>query len=341
MGSGIHKYASLCIILLSIALAAYFSIEYLLFAVLPFVIAWGVAMTLRPIAARVSRIVKVNERLTRLLLSMLASGAFISLSVGLVWYVVNKSWQFLSGLDANDEIVQAIGSFLNGGFFSKLIFGNELSEYIKMAIESVGTTLMKRLADVISGVAVKLPSVFIFMIVTIISAAYFAYDLEGINAAVKSVLPNRALEFLNRAKAAFTSVGVKYIRSYFSIMGISFITLFVGLAIIGVDYAALIALFVAVLDILPVFGIGTVLIPWSIIGFIIKDLRLAVGLLVLFLFITVLREIVEPKILGKNLGLHPLLTLVLLYAGYSFFGFLGMLLLPPIGALCSVMIREK
>ena len=83
------------------------------------------------------------------------------------------------------------------------------------------------------------------------------------------------------------------------------------------------------------------LVPWSIISLISRDFSLGVGLFILFVFITVLREIVEPKILGKNLGLHPLLTLVLLYVGYSFFGFFGMVILPPLGALVGVMLGKS
>lgn len=334
----IHKYASLCIVLISALIFAYFALEYLLVAILPFLIAWGVALLLRPLSRKVHTLTKLNERFLRLVLAMLASAAFISLIVGVLWYIVNKSWQFLSGLNVNDEIISAITSFLNGGFFSKIAFGEELSEYIKTALSGVVSTLMKKLADIVSGVAGMLPGVLIFMLVTIISAAYFAYDLEGINGALKSILPKRALSFLRKARIALGSVGVRYIRSYLIIMSVTFVTLLLGFFIIGVEYAVLIALFVAVLDILPVFGVGTVLIPWSAVAFIMKDIKLGIGLLALFLFITVLREIVEPKILGKNLGLHPLLTLILLYLGYSFFGFFGMILLPPLGALVGVML---
>ncbi len=337
----IHKYASLCVIGAAIFAVSYFLLDYMLAAVLPFLLAWAVALSLRPMSKRISTLTKLNERAVRLVLAMLASAVFISLIVGVLWYIANKSWQFLSGIDKNDEIISAITSFLNGGLLSKIAFGEELTEYIKTALGDIISSLMKRLADVISTVAARLPGVFIFTIVTIISAAYFAFDLEGINGAVASILPKRVLSIFGRIRRAFKSVGVRYIRSYLIIMSVTFITLLIGFIIIGVEYATLIALFVAVLDILPVFGVGTVLLPWSAVAFITGRSSVGVGLLVLFGFITVLREIVEPKILGKNLGLHPLLTLILLYVGYSFFGFAGMILLPPIGALVGVMLREQ
>lgn len=268
---------------------------------------------------------------------MLASAAIISLIVGLVWYIVNKSWQFLNSIDQNEELMSFIGSLFDGGLFSKLIYGEELAKYITEALRGVSGALLEKLGTAVSAVAMKLPGVFIFMLVTVISAAYFAYDLEGINAAVKRILPHEAAAFLIKLRAGFNRVGVRYLRSYLIIMSITFATLLFGFVIIGVDYAVLIALFVAVLDILPVFGVGTVLLPWSILSFVMGNGARGLGLAILFIFITVLREIVEPKILGKNLGLHPLLTLVLLYIGYSFFGFFGMVILPPLGALFAAL----
>ena len=337
----IHKYASLCIIAVSIFVFAYFAVEYVFVAVFPFLVSFGVALLLRPLSHKIHSLIGLNERIVRLVLAMLASALFISSVVGILWYIVNKSWQFLGSLSADGEMLSAITSFLNGGLLSKIAFGDELYEYIKTALSSVLKALMEKLAEFVSKIAGSLPTVFIFMIVTIVSAAYFAYDLEGICGALKSVLPNKTLRLFRKLRFAFGKVGARYIRSYIIIMSVTFVSLLVGFLIIGVEYATLIALFVAVLDILPVLGIGTVLLPWSTVAFIMKDYSLGVGLLILFLFITVIREIVEPKILGKNLGLHPLLTLILLYLGYSFFGFFGMIILPPLGALIGVMIDES
>lgn len=336
--SKIHRWASVCIIGASLVLVVYFALDYLLLATLPFALAWMTAFALRPLSHKISDKIKVNERIIRLLLSMLASVAIISVIVGIVWYIVNKSWQFLSGINQNEAFMSFVDTFLKGGFLSKFIYGEELIKYITDALESISGSLLEGLATAISKVAMKLPGVFVFTVVTVISAAYFAYDLDKINAFVRRILPKSIISLLRRLKRGFASVGVRYVRSYLIIMSVTFVTLLLGFLIIGVEYAVLIALFVAVLDILPVFGIGTVLLPWSVVSFVMSDAPRGIGLLIIFLFITVLREIVEPKILGKNLGLHPLLTLILLYLGYSFFGFFGMVLLPPLGALVVAML---
>ena len=111
-------------------------------------------------------------------------------------------------------------------------------------------------------------------------------------------------------------------------MVLTFFEVFVGLSIIGVDYAFLMALIIAFLDILPVFGVGTVLIPWSIIAFLTHDFGKGVGLIILWAIVTIIRQVAEPKIVGGSIGLHPIVTLIGMYVGFRLFGILGTFLAP-------------
>ena len=118
------------------------------------------------------------------------------------------------------------------------------------------------------------------------------------------------------------------------------ITLF-GLLILGVNGAFVIALLIALLDILPIIGVGTVLIPWSIIGFAIGNHKLGIGLLALFAVNSVVRELLEPRIVGKSLNIHPLLMLALIYVGYALFGLQGLLMIPVIAVLIGFFIKKN
>ena len=95
------------------------------------------------------------------------------------------------------------------------------------------------------------------------------------------------------------------------------------------------------LDMLPVIGVGTVLVPWSVFSFVTGDGRMGVGLLALFVANTLIRQFAEPKILGKSLGIHPLVTLAVLYLGYSFLGVVGIFLLPIASVLISSLIVKN
>ena len=118
------------------------------------------------------------------------------------------------------------------------------------------------------------------------------------------------------------------IRSYALIMSITFVELSVGLTLIGVNRAILVALLIAIFDILPVLGTGGIMIPWVILSALGGDLPHAFALLVLYVIITVIRNIIEPRIVGAQIGLHPVLTLMSMFVGNHLFGIVGLFGLP-------------
>ena len=118
-------------------------------------------------------------------------------------------------------------------------------------------------------------------------------------------------------------------------MCITFLELFTGLSILRVDYALPIAAIVAVLDILPVLGSGGILIPWAVVELILKNYSLCVGLFALYLVITIVRNIIEPRIVGSQIGLHPIITISSMYAGLKLFGFAGFIL----GPVAAILVK--
>ena len=121
---------------------------------------------------------------------------------------------------------------------------------------------------------------------------------------------------------------MKYLRAYFFIIVITFSELYLGFLILDVEYAVGLALLIAVVDILPVLGTGTILIPWTLICFLKKDFYLGIGLAIMYLVIAVIRQIIEPRIVGRSIGLHPLVTLASMYVGLKLGGLLWLILLP-------------
>lgn len=123
-------------------------------------------------------------------------------------------------------------------------------------------------------------------------------------------------------------------------MLITFALLLVGFLIIGERRAVSLALVVSLVDLLPILGIGTVLVPWSVFCLAAGELVKGVSLLILFVVAVVVRELLEPRIMGKNLGIHPLLTLITIYVGYELFGFLGMIFLPAVAVTVSALFDK-
>jgi predicted PurR-regulated permease PerM len=121
---------------------------------------------------------------------------------------------------------------------------------------------------------------------------------------------------------------MKYIKAYLIILLMTFSELLIGFFILKIPYALTLASVIAIIDILPVLGVGTVLIPWGIVLIILGDSFLAAGIFILYGIIWVVRQIVEPRIVGKSMGLSPLITLAAMYIGYSSIGYGGLFVFP-------------
>ncbi len=172
------------------------------------------------------------------------------------------------------------------------------------------------------------PELFLFLLTMLLSAYLFSSQWKELGKAAKAFVPESWLEKLravgNRLKTALGG----YLKAQCYLAGITFALLFLGLLLLRRNQAFLTALLIALLDALPVFGAGVILIPWGVIAVLQGQTGLAVGLLLLYAVCALARSFLEPKFLGKQMGLHPLLTLLSLYAGFRLFGILGMILVP-------------
>lgn len=124
-----------------------------------------------------------------------------------------------------------------------------------------------------------------------------------------------------------------YFKAQFKIMAVVFLMLLAGFSLIGVHFSILLALGIAFLDFLPFFGTGTALIPWAIYKFLVGNYRMAIALLILYAVTQVVRQLIQPKLVGDSMGMNPLLTLILLYIGYKLGSVLGMIFAVPVGMI--------
>lgn len=124
-----------------------------------------------------------------------------------------------------------------------------------------------------------------------------------------------------------------YFKAQFKIMGVVGVLLLIGFGIMQVHYAVILAILIAMLDFLPFFGTGTALLPWAVYKLLVGNYKMAIMLLVLYGVTQLVRQVIQPKLVGDGVGLNPLLTLVLLYAGYKLGGLLGMIFAVPFGMI--------
>lgn len=202
-----------------------------------------------------------------------------------------------------------------------------LSEMFSQTIMSLGTMvsdLSMSAVGTVSDGAASLPSFFIKMLLLIISSCFIAADYEQLTGFCMRQLSGRSEQLFLQIKEYIIGTLFVCIRSYAIIMFITFVELSIGLTIIGIHYSVLIAFLIAIFDILPVLGTGGIMLPWVVFTAFQGNLPLALGLLIVYLVITVIRNIIEPKIVGSQIGLHPVVTLVSMFVGVQLFGVLGL-----------------
>ena len=338
----ISFYAHLTVTALGALLLGYLFIKYIFVLLLPFLIAWGVAFSLRPIANRISDGTKIPQRLVSVSLTAVIIIGAIAVTVSSLVYAISEAWEFLSGIIENESLYDVLQKVLNpiSGLLGDREDAAELEAHIGDAVNSMLSSVLSGLVSTITSFVGAVPRVLIVILVTVIASIYFSLDLEKINSYVKRNLPKRVVLWLVGFKNKFLGSLVKYLRAYLILMVITFIIMLFGFLVLGVKYAVLFAFIVALLDALPLIGVGTVLVPWSIYQLIFGDLRLGIALIVLFVVHQVIRQFLEPKIVGKNLGIHPVMSLVLLYSGYFLLGFFGLVIIPLVSVILNILINK-
>lgn len=204
---------------------------------------------------------------------------------------------------------------------------NQLNAVWEQSLNSLGqqvTGLSVKVMGVLSGMASSLPAFFIRLVLMIIASFFIAMDYDALTGFCMDQMSGRTKKIFLQIKEYVVGTLFVCIRSYALIMSITFVELAVGLTLIGVEYSVVIALFIAVFDILPVLGTGGIMIPWVILEAFRGDLALAVRSLIVYVAITVIRNILEPKIVGSQIGLHPVVTLASMFLGAQLFGVIGL-----------------
>jgi sporulation integral membrane protein YtvI len=352
-----QKWAAVIFCAAAAVVAGWLIIKYLLGIFIPFLIAWGVALAVVPAAGWVSKKTKIPQKLCAFVLLLLVLVIIIMTATLVIDRLIFELRQMVERILSGEgglgaSIKHIAGQLQNLG--DKIPFLRDLRGQagFESFLENFNSLIVKLLTDLISGLSsflpsvilrtvAKLPSAILLLIVTVVACFYFCMDLKSIHASLLLLLPGGVAERMPELKSkVFCAVG-KWLRAYTILLGITFAGLFVGLMILGVEYPLFVALVGSLVDILPVLGVGTILVPWSIYELITRNFRLGFGLLILYAVMVIVRQVAEPRVVGDSFGIHPLATLVAMYAGLRLFGVAGMILLPALVMLIGSMVKPK
>lgn len=319
------------------AALAWLAVKYLIPWLLPFILGYAIAQMVKPVVDRMVRRLRMNQKLAGFLVMVLAYGLIVLLLVlaGIrLAPLLMKA--FLNLPDFFIETVkpglQSLGDWINSlpvQFAPELTSeADQLFGTILQSVQDALISLSRSALSFLAGVTGKIPSFLLAFLFTIMSSLLISMNSRDVNGFIIRQIPQRYKRFLLELRKCLSNTILRYFRAYLILMFITFVELSIGLTVLGVKNSVGIAALIALFDLLPVFGTGGIMIPWVLIRLIGGDVPLALGLAIVYGIVTLVRNIIEPKIVGDQLGLNPLVTLIAIYIGFKTMGVVGMILLP-------------
>lgn len=316
-----------------IAAMLYFLFKFCTIYLLPFVIGLLLAILVQRPAQFIEKKLKIKKSLVSVLFVIILYLLTLVLLSWLCVFLYNRASHFISIAPSYLTVVKDVFGDVNAKFSD---FMKELPESVSSAIQNLPDTFLKKLTDVVTSllsssatiVAKDAPSLLITIIVTVVASCYIAKDYDVLMAFLHRHISNRANLIIAEIKKIFFESVFKLLKGYLLLMLITFAELSIGFAIIGVKNPVSVAAIVAFVDVLPVLGTGAVVIPWAIISLISGNIWRAIGLAVIYLVVVIVRNFLEPKVIGDQVGLHPLITLLAIFVGLRLFGIIGLFLCP-------------
>lgn len=335
-------------IALLLLLLIFFAVPRILVYFSPFVVGWILALIAGPMVHFFEEKMKIKRK---------AGSAFVIIVViGLVVLLI-----YLIGAKLVEEIIGLINYLPSiwasaeqdfddiGKNFSTLYlrlprdFQDGIAEITAEIGSYVGDLLGKISTPTITAVgnfARSLPTIIIGIIMALLSSYLFVAEKDTIREFFQKTMPASIQSRFAMLKRGLGKAVGGYFKAQLKIEVWMYLLVFIGLSILRVRYAFLIALGIAFLDFFPFFGTGTVMIPWAIIKMLSSDYQMAIGLLIIWGGGQLARQLIQPKIVGDSIGVAPIPTLFLLYFGYKLSGVIGMIVAVPVGLLVYTMYEE-
>ena len=356
-----------------ILVLGYYFVRYALWLFLPVVIAFVIALILQKPVNAISRKTPVKKGAASVVCVFVLLFALVGVAVLLGATVVNYLKDFIAYItalfDNTDVLLQNIENWaldiiakLPDGIAAMLsknvseIFdslalmmsGGKGKESVEAVQNGLSFDLSWIMTPVASGVstAKQLPTMLTSVLVKLIASCFLTSDFDSISRFIRRQLSDESNHKLDRAKELLKSSFGKILKAYGLIIIITFTEMLVGLSVlklIGVfnsAYIVIIAAATAIIDIVPVLGTGTVIFPWAVYSFIVGNYGLGIGLLVIYAVITVIRQIIEPKLVAGQLGLPPFVTIIGMFIGLRLFGVAGMFAMPVLIIMLKLLNEE-
>lgn len=330
---------------LVISLIIYFAFKFVVIYLFPFIIGLLITALVQKPSEFISKKIRIKKGVCALVLVILTYIALLAIisfclykAVGAFSSVYNS---FSENIDYFEELFESFGKKLSG-IFEGLPKGvkDSLTNIFQNLLGTVAESVTSFVSHIAATAASFAPGVFVSVIVTIVASCYIAKDYDSVKKVAKGLISDRICHLLLKIKEIATTKIFKIIKGYLLIMLITFVELSVGFLLLRIKNAIVFAMLIALLDLLPVLGTGTILIPLGIINLISGEYFISAALIILYIIVLIVRNIIEPKVISHQVGLHPLVALLCIFIGLKLFGFVGMFFLPLIVVLIYNLVKE-
>ncbi len=336
----LRKILYVVLILASLYLGFKLSIFYM-----PFLIAFIISLIIEPIIRYIMKKTKLTRKASSIIIFVIVSIVILGSIIWGIIAIFSEASNLLQGLNGYVEKAYILFQNITNEFdFDKIHLPNEISTILQNSTGGLLNTVSNWARNALTGLlnmVTSIPTIAIYFVITIMALYLICVDKVYILDQIEHHFPKKWVFKLGTHIRELTKTLGGYLKAEATLILVSFIISLIGLYILkfskfNIEYPLLMALLIGFVDALPILGSGTVMVPWAIISGLNGDLKLGIAIIILFAIMSIIRQFLEPRLVSKHIGTHPIFTLIAMYTGFKFIGILGML----IGPIILIIIKN-
>lgn len=310
----------------------------------PFVFAIIIAIITRPFTSFLKRKLRFSSSIAALVSTVIVYAILGILISAIFFKITIEAKTLLNSMPNFNDLIKSIEDLLK----NLKVYYDQIDPSLAGKITDQLTKLSDSTLNVVTGIvtalistAIGLPAILMVVFVTLLATYFFSKDLLRMEVRFASIFSPKGKENVRAVWKESGKMIVGYFKSYSVVVSLTFLESYIGFSILNVKYALMLSIACAILDILPIIGISAIYLPLAIIFLVSHRYGMAIGIIILLTLITVIRQIVEPKLYASNLGLHPAAVLAAIFIGIRVYGFLGMIYLLALMVLYRILRNVK
>lgn len=318
------------------AAVIYLLIKYFAVYLLPFIVSFALVYALQKPSIYIEKRIGIRKSIVTLIALIL----IVAILCAALCFAINNLIGFFSDAKNNDWLYN-ISDVLNRFYLGipteiKNIIGGGEAVFSNV-IKNVSGYLMGAMATTLK----KLPGIIFSIVTSLVSACFLSFEYDNFIAFIKRQLSNESISKVAKVKRTVNESLIGFLKGYLILMLFTLLFMVSGLKVLGVKNAIAISIIIALIDVLPVFGTGIILLPWGIYSIIANNVFLGVGLILMYVIYSLTRYFLEPRIIGKKVGVNPLISLLAMFLGLKLFGLIGLILAPITVSVLLVLHKNK